>query len=204
MRHRYIPPLLDLLRKTCTDELSRRAAQQGLGSILAHHLVYRCVTRPDIKNPASPVRTPGNGIRKMSLVLQLMQRWNQSVWGKAERLVSVGVPEVAHADRTRPVRRYQGQRQHRLSQELMDQVVNDYLSGMSANACGRKYGIDTHTVLNNLTKRGFVTRTRTGPQLAGEALQQARDLRGQGWSYHAIGDEFGVSRMTARAALLRG
>ena len=84
----------------------------------------------------------------------------------------------------------------------MDQVIADYLSGLSAQACARKYGIDTHTVLSNLRRRGFVIRTRTGPQLAGEVLQRARDLRVQGWSYQAIGDEFGVSRVTARAALI--
>lgn len=85
----------------------------------------------------------------------------------------------------------------------MDQVISDYLSGMSASACGRKHGIDTHTVLSNLTKRGIVTRPRPGPRLAGETLQRARDLRAQGLSYQAIGDELGVCHTTARTALLR-
>lgn len=84
----------------------------------------------------------------------------------------------------------------------MDQVIADYLSGVSASACGRKHGIDTHTVLSNLTKRGVVPRPRSGPRLAGETLQRARDLRAKGWSYQAIGDEFGVCHTTARTALL--
>lgn len=37
----------------------------------------------------------------------------------------------------------------------MDQVIADYLSGLSARACARKHSIDTHTVLNNLRRRGI-------------------------------------------------
>lgn len=69
-----------------------------------------------------------------------------------------GVPGVPHSDRTRPVRRHQRQIQHRMSSDAFDQVVADYLTGMSARACARKYGIDTHTVLNHLRKRGITPR----------------------------------------------
>jgi len=81
-------------------------------------------------------------------------------------------------------------------------MVADYLAGMSARQCGKKYTIDAHTVLNNLAKRGIAGRPGPKKQLVGEALRQARDLRAQGWSYYAIGREYGISHTAVRNALL--
>lgn len=85
---------------------------------------------------------------------------------------------------------------------VMDDVIADYLGGLSARACGKKHGIAAHTVLSNLRARGITPRSAPTAILTGQNLQRALKLRAEGWSYDALGREFGLSHTAVRTALL--
>jgi DNA-directed RNA polymerase specialized sigma24 family protein len=85
----------------------------------------------------------------------------------------------------------------------MDQLVQDYLGGLSAGATARKYGVNTQTVLNQLKKRGILSRPNPGPVIAGQNLKEALVLRAEGWTYAAIGEKYGVSRIAVTNAFKR-
>jgi lambda repressor-like predicted transcriptional regulator len=73
---------------------------------------------------------------------------------------------------------------------------------MSSAAVGAKYGVDPKTVIANLKARGIEPReAKRQTVITGHKLEEAIQLRGDGWTYKQIGEHFGVSRATATNAL---
>ncbi len=131
------------------------------------------------------------------MAAQLTQEWTQSTWERVSKLLACPPDTAADLPAFRRLR----QRQRRLSREQMDQVVEEYVGGLSAYALGKKYGIDPDTVLRNVRARGVKPRPASKPALTGARLEEAMRLREQGWSYRRIGGELGVSGVTVRNTL---
>lgn len=132
------------------------------------------------------------------LAAQLTQRWNQSAWGPAAKLLA-DPPQDGPAQPAPPRKPRQFQR--RLTPEVMDQAVADYVSGMSSKAVGAKYGISANTVIHTLRVRGIKPRPRRERFLVGPKLEEAIQLRIQGWNYTQIAKHFGISDVAAANAL---
>lgn len=130
----------------------------------------------------------------------LTQRWEESLWDRVARIVAKP-PVVERPTNLRDAKKKQIQR--RLSAEQMDQVVADYVTGLSSVVVGRRYGINPSTVLENVRARGIERRPRSSAIIVGPKLERAIQLREEGCTQENIGNEFGVSRDAVRRALGR-
>lgn len=72
---------------------------------------------------------------------------------------------------------------------------------MSSAEVGTKYDIDAKTVITNLRAPGMEPReAQRQIVITGPTLEEAIQLRKEGWTYKQIGAHFGVSRATATVA----
>ena len=88
------------------------------------------------------------------------------------------------------------QRQVRLGEADIVQLVDDYCSGPMGMELSRRYGIHRTTVMEHLRRKGV---PKQGPKLTREQIAQAKYLRNLGMGYEKIGAVFGVDGETVSA-----
>ncbi|QXQ12922.1 hypothetical protein [Skermania piniformis] len=81
----------------------------------------------------------------------------------------------------------------------MDQLVGDYLAGMSVNSLAERYGIHRATVFSHLRRRNVPSRR---PGLCLDEKVEAVRLARAGVSMRAISRRMGVDRKGVRLALV--
>ena len=129
----------------------------------------------------------------------LRQGWNKDIWGPlAELNLEILQSEAKPPPPSRPSR----QQQLRLTREQRANVVSDYRAGLSLGAVARKHGVHINTVQRHVTKAGLEIRLQT-PGIPDDELRNAKSLRDAGWSYQAIGDNYGCSHTAVGNALKR-
>ncbi|MEO6471980.1 MAG: hypothetical protein ABIR57_08695 [Aeromicrobium sp.] len=135
---------------------------------------------------------------------QLRQRWTHSLWARIEKLLAdpsltLLIPGEIPRERAIHPRRTG---RPRLSPALVDVLVADYQSGLSAGAVGRKNQVDDQTVLRHLAKRGIKTRKQK-IGIPTDELANAKALRDAGWTFNAIAEKYGCSNSAVMKALRR-
>jgi transposase len=91
-----------------------------------------------------------------------------------------------------------GQRQHRLSQAEIAELIVAYHQGQSIRQLARRFKVHRTTVTALLRRQGIELR-QAG--LAPAAIPAAASLYGQGWSLARLGERFGVDAATVWRAL---
>lgn len=81
----------------------------------------------------------------------------------------------------------------------MDQLVGDYLGGMSVKSLAERYGIHRATVFSHLRRRNVPSRR---PGLSVDEKAEAVRLARAGVSMRAISRRMGVDRKGVRLALV--
>lgn len=121
---------------------------------------------------------------------------NPSIASTLERIVAgQGRDRVS----TRPVQSLR-QKQYKLTRRQVDEVVERYEAGESANVLAIEFGVHRGNVVRQLKARGVVVRYRI---MSDEDLALAETLYEQGQSLAKVGDEFGVAAWTVLAAFKR-
>ena len=85
--------------------------------------------------------------------------------------------------------------QKRLPASIVDDLVNDYVGGLSINALARRYAIHRTTVMRHLKFRG-VERRQSVCKLSEASVAQAATLYSNGLSLAKTAKEFGVNEGT--------
>ena len=85
--------------------------------------------------------------------------------------------------------------QRRLADEIIDQLVEDYVSGLSINALARQFGIHRTTVMTHLEARG-VQRRQNVRKLSAAKVALASKRYESGLSLASVAKEFGVNAAT--------
>ncbi len=99
-------------------------------------------------------------------------------------------------------RRDAGVIQHRLSQDLVRSLVQDYESGRSVRQLAVSFGIHRSTVRRHLEHHG-VNRRPSVRTLTDEQVREAGLLYQSGASLAVVGTQFGVDAATVRKELVR-
>lgn len=85
--------------------------------------------------------------------------------------------------------------QKRLPTCLVDELVDDYVAGLTINSLARRYEIHRTTVMTHLKNRG-AARRQSIRKLSDASVAQAANLYAQGLSLARVAKEFGVSEGT--------
>ena len=89
----------------------------------------------------------------------------------------------------------------RLPPERLDQLVADYQAGDGCTTLAARYGVSENGVLAHLARCG-VERRGPGKVSLDDVVEMAR-LCQAGWTYQAIGERFGVTRVAVKRRLDR-
>lgn len=87
----------------------------------------------------------------------------------------------------------------RFSAARLEQLVADYRSGMGCVVLAQKYGVSENAVLAQL-RRAEVELRQPGKVTPDDVVEMRR-LRQLGWTYQAIGEKFGMTRVAVRRRL---
>ena len=90
------------------------------------------------------------------------------------------------------------QRQHRLAPDAVLDLVRAYEGGATIKRLAAEFQVSRSTIMAHLKRRGVKTRYN---RMEGQ-LDEARELRAQGWSYARLGKHFSVTAHTVRRVLL--
>ncbi|MFT4288343.1 hypothetical protein [Nocardioides sp.] len=80
-----------------------------------------------------------------------------------------------------------------------DELKADYLAGMGSSSLARKYGVAENTVLAWLKAHDVEIRPLSS--ITARDVEKMAKLRAEGWTYRAIGGEFGVTRQAVAKRL---
>lgn len=153
----------------------------------------RWVTRVDRASPPRPISTFAQVI-----AADLLGRYSNSV------VTGVKI-EHARAEAERQVRvggsrRWQPHAlKRRFSAARLEQLIADYRSGMGCVVLAQKYGVSENAVLAQLRRAGV--ELRSSGKVTPDDVVEMRRLRQEGWTYQAIGEKFGVTRMAVKRRL---
>lgn len=89
---------------------------------------------------------------------------------------------------------------HMLASELVDELVESYLTGASAGQLALQFKVSKATVLNHLERREVPKRVYR--KVHGDLLDAAQELYESGGSLRSVAAEVGVTRGALRAALV--
>ncbi len=139
------------------------------------------------------------------LAAHLTQRWDQSLWGRLERLVAEGGDMVVRAPR--PVTKPR-QHQTRIAPAQVTALVADYRAGASIAELTRRYNIHYETAARWLALNNVAVRPREHC-IPKTALPHITELRQAGWSWVKIAAQYdctgralskAYARLSAQAA----
>jgi hypothetical protein len=89
-----------------------------------------------------------------------------------------------------------------LTSAEVEQITAEYRGGEALRMIAQRWGINRETARLALKRAGVPTRRRG--DIARSSLEEARRLRGAGWSLNRLGKEFGVDPKTMKKHLSEG
>jgi hypothetical protein len=89
---------------------------------------------------------------------------------------------------------------NRLGTVTLAELVEDYLAGDGSTILARRFGISENAVLAHLKHSGVELRP-AGKVTPDDVIEMHR-LRKGGWTYQAIGEKFGITRVAVRRRLM--
>lgn len=108
------------------------------------------------------------------------------------KIRSVPVPAERQATRSG------GQRQRRLRPDEIADLVGRYADGATPSDLGTAFGIHHKTVLKIVKRNGSEVRRR---RMSDDDIEEARQLRLEGWTLVRLGARFEVDPSTVRRSL---
>lgn len=89
----------------------------------------------------------------------------------------------------------------RLSADQLERMREEYRQGEGCTVLARRYGVSENALLTQLKRTGVVLR-EPGRKVTVENVIEMQRLREQGWTYQAIADRFGITRVAVSQRLI--